>query len=273
MSPWRKLGRILIYGQGFAIFGLMCLAYLPLVSLIGILPKALQKKFIPTSRKLCHFGFRYVRWHCHYSGFVDMRCFNPHQVKAGQLLLANHLSMFDIVLLFSYFPNLNTLINSRICRHPLLGAIIRSCGYISLDLSDPIDGMRGFRALEEALKQGQQVVIFPEGTRSSTGQLGSLKNGPFRLAAMTSRSVTPIFFTSNQAFLNLAAFIAKEPGSTQLYAYIQAPLNCSNLNDRKREAQFLQSDFTEAYFRFIQSTEVLNWNRHKNQEDQVIGAI
>jgi 1-acyl-sn-glycerol-3-phosphate acyltransferase len=172
--------------------------------------------------------------------------------------------MFDIVLLFSYFPDIHTLVNAKFLNNPLLWPIIRACGYVSLRTESAGDGYRAFDALAEILRSGGQLVLFPEGTRSSDGRLGPLKNGPFRLAADFQIPITPLLFTCNQPFLNRQAFFPREPGCVRLNAYIKPALRPTS--GQPIEAKEARQDFIRAYEDFIRSDQVLAWNRAPQKE-------
>ena len=66
---------------------------------------------------------------------------------------------------------------------PLIGLLIRKAGYLSIDREN---GMRALRTLKQAAdlvtREGISVGIYPEGTRSKTGELQEFKEGAFYLA-------------------------------------------------------------------------------------------
>lgn len=251
--------RTVIYGYGFFVFGLMCFCFLPIVLPLAFLPARVRKPLQRWIRAITHLSFVFVRWHCKLTGFATMKLFDQSRGDMSPLLVANHLSMFDIVLLFSYFPDIHTLVNAKFMSNPLLWPIIRACGYVALRTDSAAEGYQAYRELAAMLEAGERLVLFPEGTRSSDGRLGPLKSGPFRLAAELKIPMTPVFFTCNQPFLNRHSFIPREPGPVLLYAYIGPALRPAT--DQDMDAKSARTDFMQAYEAFTRSDLALAWNK------------
>ncbi|MBC7659154.1 MAG: 1-acyl-sn-glycerol-3-phosphate acyltransferase [Chitinophagaceae bacterium] len=251
--------RVALYLYSFFIFGLMCILFLPLVLPVAILPRVLREKRHVAVRKIVQLGFAFIRWHCRMTGFGTMKIIDHREDKKSPLLIANHISMFDIVLLFGFVPGIQTLVNSKFVRNPLLWPTITAAGYIPVNLQRPLDGARAFEALGSSLQRGEAVVLFPEGTRSVTGDLATLKKGPFRLAEDLGMTPDYVFFTSNQAFLNRAAFFPKGAEGVILEAHLFNSSDGSHI----RSAKAWQSDFIKRYKDFQASDRALAWNRTK----------
>ncbi len=256
------LWRWILYLYSFGLFGLLCMLFIPLALPLAMAPSRWRESSQALARGIAHRAFIFVRWHCHISGFASMRLVDHTKGEGAraQLLLANHLSMFDIVLIFSYFPDIYTLVNAKFMGNPLLQPIIRACGYIPLRTNHPEDGVAAYEKLFGVLHAGHRVVLFPEGTRSADGNLGPLKRGPFRLAADLQIPITAVFFTCNQGFLTRGSFIPKLPGPVCLEAHIMGRL------DRSHDSKALQAAFIKAYESFISGEDVLQWNRSKKEQ-------
>ena len=61
-----------------------------------------------------------------------------------------------------------------------------------IDRSDPDKAVEGLAPVTELLRSGVSVLVAPEGTRSTTGQLGTFKKGPFRMAMEAGVPLVPI---------------------------------------------------------------------------------
>ncbi len=251
--------QVINYCYGFFVFGLMCFLFMPITLPLALFPESMRRRVQPLIRAITHKAFIFVRWHCQVTGFARMELHDLSQGHDTQLLVANHISMFDIVLLFAFFPDIHTLVNAKFLNNPLLWPIIRSCGYISLRTDRPDEGFRTFQEMMEILQAGGRLVLFPEGTRSSDGRLGPLKNGPFRLAADSQIPITPVFFTSNQPFLNRRAFFPREKGPVLLRAYIMPA--CRMQAGEWQDARAARAEFIRAYEEFVRSDLALDWNR------------
>jgi len=93
---------------------------------------------------------------------------------AGPMVLApNHPSLLDALLLLSRLPRLGCVLKADLLRHPLLGAGARLAGYIGNDRRH-----RMIRMAVRDLADGDPLLLFPEGTRTSRPPVG-----PFRLSS------------------------------------------------------------------------------------------
>ena len=115
--------------------------------------------------------------------------------RGGPVVYAsNHSSMFDIWALFATLPgSVRFVAKQELFRIPLLGGAMRAAGHIAIDRTLK---MRAFEAYDDAartIRQGFSAVVFPEGTRSRTGQLLPFKNAPFALAIAAQVPLVPVY--------------------------------------------------------------------------------
>ncbi|HEY3279755.1 MAG TPA: lysophospholipid acyltransferase family protein [Gemmatimonadales bacterium] len=117
-------------------------------------------------------------------------------IPPGQPVIyaSNHSSMFDIWALFATLPGSVRFVAKReLFRIPLLGQAMRAAGHIPIDRAVKA---RAFEAYDDAariIKRGFSPVVFPEGTRSRTGELLPFKNAPFALAIAAQVPVVPVY--------------------------------------------------------------------------------
>ncbi len=109
------------------------------------------------------------------------------------------------VFIFNHQSNADALIAVKLLRKgirgvakkelqnmPIIGQIMQASGTIFLDRADKEKSIEAMKPAIDSLKGGISVVIFPEGTRSETKELGAFKKGAFHLAMQAGVPVIPI---------------------------------------------------------------------------------
>ena len=86
------------------------------------------------------------------------------------LLLANHVSWLDIAAIHAVVPKARFVAKADVLRWPLLGWLIRGAGTLFIERERKRDALRVVHALAQALRDGQTVAVFPEGTTGSGAQ-------------------------------------------------------------------------------------------------------
>ncbi|MBQ7278729.1 MAG: 1-acyl-sn-glycerol-3-phosphate acyltransferase [Clostridia bacterium] len=115
---------------------------------------------------------------------VQVRVTGEPLPEGGFLLVGNHLSGFDPLAALAAFhtKNLVFVTKKENLDIPIGGRLILGSGCIRLDRSDDRQGLSAIRTVSERLTAGTAVGIYPEGTRSQTGELLPFRPGCFKAA-------------------------------------------------------------------------------------------
>ncbi len=120
---------------------------------------------------------------------VKKRIINPQNEKFDQpaIIIANHQSSLDIVPLIMLHPKLIMFTNTRIWNSPLFGKVIRMADYFPTEQIE-----KDYTIVEDRIKNGYSVIIFPEGTRSEDGVVKRFHKGAFFLSEKLNLDILPI---------------------------------------------------------------------------------
>jgi 1-acyl-sn-glycerol-3-phosphate acyltransferase len=125
------------------------------------------------------------------------------RIPRGSVVYAsNHSSMFDIWALAATLPgSVRMVAKQELANIPLLGRAMVRAGHIMIDRPNPRRALEAYERAAEVIRSGVSAVVFPEGTRSRTGELLPFKNAPFGLAIAAQVPVVPLYVHNTFAIL------------------------------------------------------------------------
>ena len=88
--------------------------------------------------------------------------------------------------------------------------------YIKLDRGDYSSIKKVYQEASEWLKKGVSVLFFPEGTRSTTGQMNPFKNGAFKLAIKEKKPILPIYIGGTGGIVPRGSWVFKAKANCKL---------------------------------------------------------
>ena len=118
------------------------------------------------------------------------------RIPPGPVVYAsNHSSMFDIWALAAGMPgSIRFVAKQELARIPLLGQAMVAAGHVTIDRTNRNRAMDAYaEAARRIHERGVSTVVFPEGTRSRTGELLPFKNAPFGLAIAAQVPLVPVY--------------------------------------------------------------------------------
>ena len=116
----------------------------------------------------------------------------PSDPRRPYLAVSNHESFVDI-LLISHLPwEMKWLSKAELFRVPILGWLMRLAGDVPVDRGSARSAVEAMVRCREILGQKVSVIIFPEGTRSTTDEMLPFKDGAFRLAIDAGVPILPL---------------------------------------------------------------------------------
>lgn len=179
MRKLNHLYRIAATGLCFFCFGIgglvLSLLVLPLQRIL--IRDRQQRRII--ARRTVHHAFAFFLGLIRWVGAFNFELTAKAQLQQAnsKIIIANHPSLIDVVALIAMVPNADCVVKAQLFRNPFMRGVINSTGYISN--SDPDQLLDDCAA---SLAQGNNLIIFPEGTRSKPGQPLHFQRGAANIA-------------------------------------------------------------------------------------------
>jgi 1-acyl-sn-glycerol-3-phosphate acyltransferase len=117
-----------------------------------------------------------------------------HLEGLGAAILAtNHASYIDSVVLMATIPtDFRFLAKRRLADYPLIGTVIGKVGHVTIDKATVAQQLSSADILSRLLREGRQMLVFPEGTFFRPPELLPFRLGAFKAAVDTRRPIVPI---------------------------------------------------------------------------------
>ncbi|MDO9168002.1 MAG: lysophospholipid acyltransferase family protein [Methylobacter sp.] len=180
--------RLLATGVSFFSFGVGGLLLWALVfPVLSLLPgNRLQK--VSRGQKIVHYSFYVFIGLMHRLGVMTYDIVGLDKLnRPGQLIIANHPTLVDIVFLISRIQQASCIVKAKLWHNPFMRGPIVNAGYISN--GDPEQMIAECVAW---LRSGGSMIIFPEGTRSMPGKPYHFQRGAATIALQANAIVTPV---------------------------------------------------------------------------------
>ena len=189
MANWRETG------FGGVVMALWALATVPL-TVIGIL---LAVPVLGRRRAFYTVGPMFARgmaWFCHIPFTLQGWERLPEAIREGRqsvIFMSNHESQMDPPVLVAALPIPAVFIAKKELQYfPFIGWAGWAAGVIFIDRGNRERAIRSIRDAAQQIRGGKNVVIFPEGTRSRSGQMLPFKKGGFALAIEADVPIVPM---------------------------------------------------------------------------------
>ncbi|MGI6746172.1 MAG: 1-acyl-sn-glycerol-3-phosphate acyltransferase [Firmicutes bacterium ADurb.Bin300] len=115
------------------------------------------------------------------------------------LFMANHQGMFDFPIGITCFKKpCAYIVKKEAESYPLVNHCMRLMDCIYIDRDNAREALKSLDAAARLINDGRSVIIFPEGTRSKTGEIGEFKNGAYKIIEKTHCKVIPVLINGTR---------------------------------------------------------------------------
>lgn len=150
----------------------------------------------------------------------------------GQILVSNHQSWFDIFALGTALRDRFSFVGKKeLSRIPVVGAAWEKVGNIAIDRSDQQAAIDSLKRADELMREGRTIVMFPEGTRSPTGEMGRFKKGAFVMAIKSQVPVVPVAIVGTRRIMKKGSWKMSAGTATVMVGH---PIETEGLTLRDR---------------------------------------
>jgi 1-acyl-sn-glycerol-3-phosphate acyltransferase len=176
---------------------------------IAVLVFAVTAPFDPRRTWLHRFTCFWASLYTWFNPAWPVRIEGRERIRDGEtyVMVANHLSLLDILVLFRLFAHFKWVSKIENFRVPFIGWNMTLNRYVKLRRGDRASVVQMMKACRETLAAGSSLMMFPEGTRSPDGRMRSFKTGAFELALECRRPILPIAILGTSDALPKRGFV------------------------------------------------------------------
>jgi 1-acyl-sn-glycerol-3-phosphate acyltransferase len=151
--------------------------------------------------------------------------------KQSYVIIANHLSAYDIFALYGWLGiDFKWVMKKEIKKYPGVGFGSQAVGHIFIDRSSSKEAIKSINEAREKITDGTSVMFFPEGTRSKTKELLPFKKGAFKFALDLGLPLLPVTINGTDNVWPTGT-VDLFPGKVELI--IHPPINITGYSDEK----------------------------------------
>jgi len=214
-----------------ALVVLVLLPYTALATVVGLMLAAVSGSVAPLYR-LGHWG---VRLALRLAGTrVDLDGREHVGDARNTVVISNHVSHLDAPVLFDALgTDFKAIVKKEIFSWPFLGHALRRAGFVAVDRRDRLQSTRALSRAAASLRSGACFLVFAEGTRSRTGELGPFKKGGFVAAIEAESRIVPVAVQGSRELMPKGGFRIR-PGTVRVRVLDPVEAGSYSYDDRDR---------------------------------------
>lgn len=189
LAPFKKLSLIKMLAQfsycyrlffGPIAHGLLYIyGFFSLIIYFPLLCFLIRKKPVDERQIRCqHYVHRLFRFYVYglvFFRIIDISVENEEYLRQaqGHMIISNHPSFFDAIIMIAHAPQADCIVKESVFKNIFLGSVMRAAGYIK----NTYDAEDLLNECVKRLKNNRNIIVFPEGTRTSLGKKIIFKRG------------------------------------------------------------------------------------------------
>ena len=157
------------------------------------------------------------------------------ETPGAKIYASNHTSYFDVLpLMLGLGVPYRFVAKMEVGRMPFIGTFLKQMGHLKFDRTDPESRLRQADEMEEFLRDGESVFVFPEGTFTSEDGVRPFQLGAFKAAVATGAPIIPVSLAGTRRFLRDGTYLPRPTSVTITLSppiYPRTAANTSNSDD------------------------------------------
>jgi len=255
--------RVAAAGFSYVLFAIGAMLPGIYITVLGLLPFDKQKQQLRARRVIRHLCRIYIgtlQFLRLYTYEVDGA---PPKKLSGHVVIANHSMLIDALFVLAYVENVCCVVKGSLAKNIFTRVAVASAGYLRNDEAQLLDGA------VEKLKSGENILIFPEGTRSTTAPQLKFRRGAANLAVLSGAPILPVMLCSDPGMLGKNERWYQLPSEKpRVFMKFYEPLQIESCIDitqlrtiqYRRLTQFLKDFYEQAMNQWQGNSESLNRN-------------
>lgn len=178
---------------------------------------------------------------------VRVRVHNRERAGDGSphIFLANHVSWYDIPALGSFLPRAKFVAKAELFKIPVLGGAMRAVGMVPIERQNRKAAFGAYDEATRRIREGNSVIVFPEGTRGYDYPLRPFKKGPFVLAIDAGAPIVPVLLYGTHEVSPKGSLLLR-PGRVDVHLLEPVSVEGYGYDDRDALAEKVRSRIADA---------------------------
>ena len=171
--------------------------------------------------------------------YVSKKIFHKERLQKQSVIISNHTSFLDSLTIGMTYSKVVYIVNDWVYKSPVFGRAVKFLGFYPATKGVE----QGLIPLEERIGTDFSVMVFPEGTRSRTSEIGRFHKGAFFMAEELNLPIQPVYIHGNADLLPKGDFVIY---NTNCHVYVGDPIavnddsfGTSYADRTKKNKQFL----------------------------------
>jgi 1-acyl-sn-glycerol-3-phosphate acyltransferase len=137
------------------------------------------------------------------------------ETPGAKIYASNHASYFDVLpLMLGLGVSYRFVAKLEVGRMPFIGTFLKQMGHLKFDRTDPQSRLRQAEELEEFLRNGESIFVFPEGTFTTEDGVRPFQLGAFKAAVATGAPIIPVSLGGTRRFLRDGTYLPRPTSVT-----------------------------------------------------------